>query len=100
MVLDISVTIKMSTKEKSFLGKLYLDIEDMDPKRFQNYEGTVTFPEWFCFSVMKDKTLLETIRLVQEAGGTVIPVFVNNLNAVDRVEGIETQTLTEIIRIS
>jgi len=99
--LNLSVMTRIFSREEEFLGTLHLIIEGVNPDLFQNYEEMLIFPEWFCFCFMKGKTLWEIKKEVRNAGGTIIPFFVNKFNEADRkVFGIETQLLGEITHIS
>lgn len=48
---------------------------------------------------MRDSTLLDTRRAVEDAGGVVLSVFVNQFNVVDRIEGIEARPIGAITYI-
>lgn len=78
------------------IGELRLFFEGIDPEQFCDYNESLTFPEWFVFRFMRDSTLLDTRRAVENAGGEVLSVFVNQFNLVDRIEGVEARPIGAI----
>lgn len=97
--LDLMVVVRISSEKTMRLGTLHLTFEGLDPGQFTDYEESLMFPEWFCYFWLKNRSLLEITDGIRKAGGVVFSSFVNNFNVVDKVVGIETKPIKEIIRI-
>ncbi|MDD3006801.1 MAG: hypothetical protein PHX30_04440 [Candidatus Pacebacteria bacterium] len=101
MVAKVPLGAGMSSSEDPSVGKLHLFFEDMDPGKFGDYDGSVIFPEWFTFCVLRKRTLLEITRVVENTGGVVLPMFWNRFNQVDKnTRGIEVKKIGPIIHIN
>lgn len=99
VVAKVPLETRATTVARTSVGELRLFFEGIDPEQFGEYNESQTFPEWFVFQFMRDSTLLDTRRAVESAGGTVLSVFVNQFNLVDRIEGVEARPIGAITYI-
>lgn len=88
------------SREGAYIGKLHLVFEGIEPEWFPDYQESLTFSEWFVYCWVRRNTLYSIRKEIEEAGGAVLPLFINYLNLVDgKLVGIEMQPIIEIIRI-